>query len=181
VRRSGPGRLRMGCVVVWDQRDQSPGGGGSSPESAIPTGIAAPAARKLAERLAGEGLALHLRGRLVWATLPDEPVQAAAAWQRVAACAPAPTVLAAVGPRTPELDRMLAEHDLVLLVEPAAADPVLLELAVASLEELGPSAAVVNPVGLLTRLGALAGLWAPGVRTPTKGDLLRSPVAETIR
>jgi len=60
-------------------------------------------------------VAAGARGRLVWAELAGDPEPAAAAWERLAARAAIPVVLALVGARPPALDRVLREQEAVLL------------------------------------------------------------------
>jgi CTP:molybdopterin cytidylyltransferase MocA len=86
------------------------------------------AARRLAARLEAHGLPPRPRGRLVWVGLAADDARAAVA--RLAAMG-APLVLAVIAPRTPVLDEMLAEQDLILVVT-ADPDGPLARLALAA-------------------------------------------------
>jgi hypothetical protein len=118
------------------------------------------AATRAAARLAGRLDPAVARGRLAWLALPGDASEAAAAVRRVAAVVDGPLVTALAGPRPPELDRLVAEHDLaVLAADPAAS---LARAALAALAGQGVPAMVWPPLRRGPRRAlALAGLAAP--------------------
>jgi hypothetical protein len=171
-------RARAACVALWEGREGNHQAGEhrERPETSD-TGLAGIAARRMAQQLRAQGHDARARGRLAWTILPADRAQAAAAWQRLTAAAPGPVVLAALGPRGSALDDVLAEHDHVLLVAHEGTEPALLELAVASVEALGPAVGVVGAPPAGRRLVALAGISGVGVAGSTKGGLLTCPAA----
>jgi hypothetical protein len=118
------------------------------------------ATARLAARLTGHDLATTPRGRLVWLALPPEPAAAAEALRRTSALVECPLVTALAGARPPELEALVAEHDLALV----AAHPgtTIARAALARLADRGIAASACTPPrrGLLRTL-ALAGLAAP--------------------
>ena len=127
---------------------------------AIARGASTPAAVRLAAALARHELPAVARGRLAWLVLPLEPLEAAAAVRRAAALVDGPLVTALAGPRPPELDDLVAEHDLAVV----AADPEtpLARAALASLSARGIDARACRaPRRGIARSLALAGLAAP--------------------
>ncbi|WP_028061579.1 hypothetical protein [Candidatus Solirubrobacter pratensis] len=173
------GRARAAAVVVIGGDPPSRGGGEGG----------APAARRLATRLAAQGLDATARGRLAWAHAPldiaDPPpvagtppvaapleaaiaadVPALRAWPPAIAAHRLPVagtlaVLAITAPLTPALEAAVAAQELAIVVAPDREGP-LAELAVASLEHLDVPVLVSTPLprGLTRRL-AHAGLRAP--------------------
>jgi hypothetical protein len=118
------------------------------------------AATRAAARLAGRLDPAIARGRLAWLALPEGPSEAAAAVRRVAAVVDGPLVTALAGARPPELDLLVAEHDLAVL----AADPAapLARTAIAALAGHGVPATACPPLRRGPRRAlALAGLAAP--------------------
>ena len=116
-------------------------------------------ATRLAARLAELGPAAVARGRLVWLTLPTDPAAAAAVVHRASAVVNGPFVTALGGARPPDLDGLVAEHDLaVVAADPASA---LARAAVARWAERGVAASARAPLGRgLPRALALAGVAA---------------------
>lgn len=89
--------------------------------SATPTALwSAGGARRLADRLATRELAVRAAGWLVWLALPEDPTEAAGVLGRLIGWLDAPIVTGLAGPRSPEHDELLADHDLVVAVRPAA-------------------------------------------------------------
>jgi hypothetical protein len=109
-----------------------------------PPGTASAAARRLAAQLDAHGLHAAARGRLAWASLPDELAQAIAATRRAAALG-APTVLAVTAPRSEPLDELLVEQDLLVVVTVDPEGP-LATLATAGLEAVAPATVAVAPL-----------------------------------
>jgi hypothetical protein len=117
-------------------------------------------AARLAARLSARGLQARARGRLAWLALPAEPEAAAAAVRRASAIVEGPLVSALAGARPPELEALVAEHDLAIV----AANPgsPLARAALARLADAGVAASAQPPLGRgLRRTLALAGLAAP--------------------
>ena len=117
-------------------------------------------AARLAAHLSAHELPAHARGRLAWLPLPAEPHAAAAAVRRASAIVEGPLVSALAGARPPELDALVAEHDLAIV----AADPesALARAARARLADSGIPASAHTPLDRsLRRSLALAGLAAP--------------------
>jgi hypothetical protein len=118
---------------------------GSGDATAPRPGLAAVAARRLAERLAARGLSAAARGRLVTVALPASDVEARAAADRaMAAAGDAPVVLVLAGARPPALDPLLAAVDRVVLVPPAEAPSGLEALALTAAAHLGRSTAILR-------------------------------------
>ena len=132
-----------------------------------PTAASRSAAR-LATRLGEHGLPGTPRGRLAWLELPAEPPRAAEAVRRASALVDGPLVTALAGARPPELDALVAEHDLAVVAAPP--DTALARAAVARLAGPGLQAAACAPLRRgRARTLALAGLAAPrlDVATPS--------------
>jgi hypothetical protein len=128
---------------------------------------ATPSASGLATRLARRDLPATARGRLAWLNLPPEPAAAETALRRAAATVDGPLVTALAGPRPPELEPLIEEHDLVLV----AADPstTLAQAALAALADRCVSALACRPLPRgLPRGLALAGLVAPRLEPPLR-------------
>lgn len=124
-----------------------------------PTAAARSAAR-LASRLAAHELPSTPRGRLAWLELPADPPQAAEAVRRASALVDGPLVTALAGLRPPELDALVAEHDLAFVAAPAGT--ALARAAVARLAEQDIAASACAPLRRgVGRTLALAGLAAP--------------------
>ena len=118
------------------------------------------AAARLTARLCARDLPARARGRLVWLALPDEPALAAAAVRRASAVVDGLLVTALCGPRPPELDGLVAEHDLAVVV--AAPDTPLTRAAAAQLRAAGIAASACAPLPRgLPRTLALAGIAGP--------------------
>ncbi len=128
----------------------------AGPAPVRPPGPRAPAARRVARALAADGHTATVRGRVVEVVLPTPPdaVVAALADLRGRA-AGAPTVTLLPGVRDRQLDRLVADHDLLLVVVGAESSPALSALAVAELARLAPHARV-RAVPLPGRRGAAA-------------------------
>ncbi|MDX6670769.1 MAG: hypothetical protein QOI91_1132 [Solirubrobacteraceae bacterium] len=124
-------------------------------------------ARRTATRLAARGCEADASARLARAFLPDEPVAAAAAAQRVAAAADCPLVIGLAGARTPHLEALLTLGDAVILARRPTDSPALARLAEAGLAALRtPVFTCEAPAGAAVRAIATAGLRAPSpVRT----------------
>jgi hypothetical protein len=129
-------------------------------EERVRRGAASRGATALATRLSAQGLPAHARGRLAWLPLPAESHAAAAAVRRASAIVEGPLVSALAGARPPELEALVAEHDLAIV----AADPgsPLARAALARLADCGVPASAHAPLNRgLRRSLALAGLAAP--------------------
>jgi hypothetical protein len=81
-------------------------------------------ARRLAARLAARDLAVRAAGRMVWLALPEDPTEAARVLGRLIGWLDVPVVTALAGPRQAEHDALVADHDLVAAVRPAAGGPL---------------------------------------------------------
>lgn len=148
-------RASAAVVGVWRA------GGG---EPCAP-GVATPAASRLAARLTKRGIPGAPRGRLVWLDLPAEPPAAVTVVHRAAAVIDGPLVTALAGPRPPELDGLVDDHDLVVV----AADPTtpLATAALATLAARPASSLACAPLRRgLPRALALAGVAAPKLDPP---------------
>jgi len=127
---------------------------------AVARGPATPAAARLAAALARRELPAVARGRLAWLALPGEPLEAAAVVRRAAALVDGPLVTALAGARPPELDDLVAEHDLAVVA--AEPETPLARAALASLSARGVDARACRPPRRgIARALALAGLAAP--------------------
>ncbi|HST43003.1 MAG TPA: hypothetical protein VLK58_25990 [Conexibacter sp.] len=140
-----------------------------------PPGVVAlsPAAARAAARLRRSGQAARARGRLIWLAgeLPqdgdeDDPTAAAAGLSarvaRAAAAIGAPSALALPLARSAALDRILAWHDGVVVVQEPGASAAIAELVLDSLAALGrPVTAVVAPSRVVAQVVTL-GLHTPG-------------------
>lgn len=118
-------------------------------------GVATRAATRLSTRVGGRA-----RGRLAWLSLPGDPVAAAGAVRRASALVAGPFVTALAGARPPELELLIAEHDVAVVV----ADPEssLARAALAALAARGIATVAVAPLHRgLARTLALAGIAAP--------------------
>ena len=96
----------------------------------------------------------------MWLELPAEPPRAAEAVRRASALVDGPLVTALAGARPPELDALVAEHDLAVVAAPP--DTALARAAGTRLAGQGihAEACAPRPRGLARTL-ALAGLAAP--------------------
>jgi hypothetical protein len=118
------------------------------------------AAARLAARLTAHQLPTAPRGRLAWLALPPDAAAAAEALRRASALVEGPLVTALAGARPPELEAVVAEHDLAVVA--AHPDSVLARAALAGLAERGvPASACPSPRRGLRRALALAGVAAP--------------------
>lgn len=161
-------RLRTGasCVLLAEWR------GGEPPSEA---GRAAPpAARRLAERLAGRGIEATASGRTVHVPLPVEPAQAAATHQRAVAAAGVPTICALAGARPRALDPLLDEQDLIVVAPAAGAAESFADLVLIGLHGIRAPVVVGRPVPR----GAARFLAASSVAT---ARTLGAEVTEAIR
>jgi hypothetical protein len=113
-------RAPAALVCVW---------GASAPDASAPDASApgasaslwsAGGARRLAARLAARDLAVRAAGRLIWLSLPEDAAEAAAVLGRLLGWLDAPIVTVLAGPRSAEHDALVADHDLVVAVRPAA-------------------------------------------------------------
>lgn len=139
---------------------------------AVARAAATPATARLAEALGRRELPAVARGRLAWLPLPDEPLGAAATVRRAAALVDGPFVTALAGARPPELDDLVAEHDLaVVAVEP---DCALARAALSVLLARGVDARACRPPRRgISRSLALAGLAAPRLDPAVLADQRR--------
>ena len=114
-------------------------------------GGGAPAARRLAARLAEHGLEVRVRGRLVWVRLDPSDPRLVPLVRRVTLVA-APAVLAITAPRTADIDEALAEQDLLVLV---TADPTgpLAHIAAAGLPVVPMRPLARGPARALAKAG----------------------------
>jgi hypothetical protein len=127
-----------------------------------PTAATRQAAR-LAVRLTTHELPATPRGRLAWLALPSEPAEAAEAVRHASTLVDGPLVTALGGARPPELEALVAEHDLAVVA--AGPETALARAALARLTERGITASACNPPRRgLPRAVALAGLAPPGGR-----------------
>jgi hypothetical protein len=117
-----------------------------------------PAARRLAARLASQGLDVDVRGRCALVALPHEDAAAAAAALRAGAAAgDAPVVLALAGPRGAALEALLDAQELCVVTSRPGADASIPALAVDALRARVPAAVVCavevapGPLGLGVR------------------------------
>ena len=125
-----------------------------------PAGMATRTAAQLATRVGAGELPTVARGRLAWLSLPDDPVAAAGAVRRASALVARPFVTALAGARPPELETLVAEHDLAVVV--AEPETALACAALAALGARGVPAVAVPPLGRgLARTLALAGVTGP--------------------
>jgi hypothetical protein len=134
-----------------------------------PRGLATRAAAQLAARVGADEASIrvgadeastHARGRLAWLSLPDDPIAAAGAVRGASALVAGPFVTALAGARPPELETLIAEHDIAVVV----ADPEssLARAALAALAARGVPAIALPPLPRgLARTLALAGISAP--------------------
>jgi hypothetical protein len=118
------------------------------------------AAARLADRLARHGLPAVPRGRLAWVALPEEPAEAAGAVRHASMLVDGPLVTALGGARPPELEALVAEHDLAVVA--AEPDSALGRAAVARLAARGVTASACPPLSRgVRRALVVAGLAAP--------------------
>jgi hypothetical protein len=155
-----------GLPTIGDALARPPAGDQSvqaPPDAAVPSagrsprGASTPGARRLAARLAAQGLDATACGRLAWLLLDRRPAVAARQAARCRAVASAPVAVAIVGARPAELEPLLTAAGLCVAVLPADAERSLRELAAASLP--GARSAVLPPLPAgPPRWAALAGL-----------------------
>ena len=128
--------------------------------------MATRAASRLAAALAARDLPAAARGRLAWLTLPDDPDAAATAVRRASALVAGPFVTGLAGPRPPELETLIAEHDIAIVSAPP--DAPLARAAVAALADRGIPALATEPLrrGAAARTLALAGITAHRLAVP---------------
>jgi hypothetical protein len=139
-------RSRSAVVCRWD---------GATATTPRP-GTAVISARRLAERLAGRGLAAAASGRLVTVVLPAAGGEARAATERtLAASGDAPVVLVVAGARPPALDPLLATLDRLVVVPAADAPPGLEDLALDAAARLGRGVSLLRVPGAATTTGRL--------------------------
>jgi hypothetical protein len=120
------------------------------------------AARRVGLRLEAIGLAARATGRLVRVRLPDEPVAAAAAAERTMAAASCPVAIGLAGPRDPALDELLANADLVVVVQRPGADAALARAVEAGLAHLSVQVTTCQtPIAGPLRALATAGIAIP--------------------
>jgi hypothetical protein len=136
-----------------------------------PTPLALPASRRLAARLSARGLEASARGRLAWVALPSAPGEAAAAMRRVAVVDSA-VVVAFGGPRSPALDALLPEQDLIVVVAPDPTGP-LARSALAGLEREPGAVVACRPLPRPARLVALAGMGGARLLDPSLRSVVR--------
>lgn len=116
-----------------------------------PRAPASPRAGRLAVKLTDRGHDAVATGRLVFVTLARGPDEAA----RIAAAADVPVVLVVAGPRDDRADRVLRDHDRVLIV----GDDLVAALAAESVRALGvATAALALPEAVAARVLAVSGL-----------------------
>jgi hypothetical protein len=121
-----------------------------------PTAATRPAAR-LAASLTMDELPATPRGRLAWLALPLGPAEAAEAVRHASTLVDGPLVTALGGARPPELEALIAEHDLAVVA--ARPDSALARVALERLAVRGITASACTPPRRgVTRALALAGL-----------------------
>jgi hypothetical protein len=125
---------------------------------AAPGRVVTPAARGVAGRLQAQGLPAIARGRVVDVLLgPDHP---GAVLVQAQTAAGVPAVLVLTTPRDDATDAALVAQDAIVIV--GGGDGPLTELALASLQRLGPPVAVCSTSDSpLVRLLAGSALFAP--------------------
>jgi hypothetical protein len=154
-------RASAALICIWRPAEaQVPTGPiePQAPAARSPAGATTPGARRLAARLASQGLAATACGRLAWLALDPDPAEAAGQFRRCAAAAAGPPlVLAVAGARPEPFEPLLADLDLGVAVLPVDIDPALRALAVTRLP--GRDRAVVAPLAAgPPRWAAMAGL-----------------------
>ena len=154
------------ALAVW-----APGAAG------LRSGLATPAAARLASRLNLRGQPAVSRGRLAWLALDAHPVAAAVAARRATGAFEVPFVVVLAGPRCDVIEGVLAEQDLVVVVAAEPAGP-LARLAVAGCA--GPALACAPPAPGLARWAARSGLGTRGLAAPLR-SLVRELVPVTRR
>lgn len=122
-----------------------------------PSGATTPGARRLAARLAAEGLNATACGRLAWLVLDTDPAEAGVQFASCLRASEVPLVLAVAGPRPEPFERLLEDLDLCLAVLPADIDPALRELVLARLPARRSASLPPLPPGP-PRWAAMAGL-----------------------
>jgi hypothetical protein len=138
------------------------------------SGLAVGAARRLAQRLAGRGLAVGACGRVVTVVLPSSDIEARAATERaLAAAGDLPLVLAIGGARSPAFDPLLAGLDRLIIVPPPGAPVGLERLAIDSAARLGRGAAVLR----LPATGAVTGRLLAATGLPLSGAWRKAAAA----
>jgi hypothetical protein len=147
---------RPGAAAQQDA-DTDSDDGAPAPAAASPAGATTRGAGRLAARLVAHELPATACGRLAWLRLAPAPAAAATEFRRCQALAGAPIVLAVAGARPAELEPLLAELDLCIAVLPAAIEPALRELALATLPARANAIVPPLPAGP-PRWAALAGL-----------------------
>jgi hypothetical protein len=153
-----------------------------TPASAPLAAWASAGARRLAARLSARGLTARATGRLAWLTLPDEAPDAARLVGGLLGWLDAPVVTAVAGPRSDELDGLLAAHDLVVAVRPpaggisSAGREMLAALALHGLPGPASRAVACDPLpGGVARWRARAGLARLPAGHPVDEALLPAP------
>jgi hypothetical protein len=158
---------RAACAVVcrWSPDDAG----------APRAGLATVAARRLAERFCGRGLAAGARGRLVHVALPVAANEARAAAERALAAADEiPVVIVVAGPRPPALDPLLATVDRLVIVPSSDALAGLEPLALTAAAHLGRATGTLHlpAPSIATRLLTTHGFTLPpSLRHPTTAAL----------
>jgi len=138
-------------------------------------GVASRAASRLSAVLAAHAVPAVARGRLAWLALPDDPEAAATAVRRASALVAGPFVTSLAGPRPPELETLIAEHDIAVVLAPP--DAPLARAALATLAERGIPALATPPLQRgAARTLALAGLGAHRLAVP---EIVDAPPRET--
>jgi hypothetical protein len=121
---------------------------------------ATPPATRLARRLAERQVEAAPAGVLCRAALPEDPGEAVRAVWRLIGAVDVPLVVALPG-RLDGFDPLLAELDHLFLAAPVGGDGAISDLALASLEALGPPVRRVQPAeSVLARRHAALGLAA---------------------
>ena len=153
-------RSAAAVVCIWRPAGRTPRvaeSGAGADVGGSPAGATTPGARRLADRLAGHGLAATACGRLAWVDLDRDPEAAVVDVARCGVLADAPWVLGVAGPRPEAFEPLLAGVDLGVGVLPADADPALRALVGAT--ATGRRHIVVAPLASgPARWAALAGL-----------------------
>ena len=150
-------RAAAAALCVWRPRGAAPEQDAAEPDARPPAGATTPGARRLAARLAAQGLEATACGRLAWLALDADPAAALDQARRCLRAAAAPVVLAVAGPRPAAFEPFLAELDLALAVLPADADPALRALTLGSLAARDRMIVPPLPPGP-SRWAAMAGL-----------------------
>lgn len=151
-------------------------------EGPLTGGLAARAVRRRAERVALSGPETKVRGRLIHTLLAPDTCRAVSEAERAIAAAAGPSVTVIAGPRDRQLDRLLAQQDLIVVAADAGSDDELLrEVTLRSLSYLEvPVISWQARIGPVTRLLATAGLTVGGMPARRLTHELQRPLVSEL-